>query len=86
MFKNTILFERHKFKCSLGITCFGNYRFRYKSQKGEISLIALNKNLYNNSKVNFEYEILCIEGNLFYDIMTFDTREEAENQIFKYLK
>lgn len=52
---------------------------RYKTDKGEISLV-------HPCPVTMEqYEIYCIEGNLFEDIERFDTLEEAEARIKELL-
>lgn len=52
---------------------------RYKTEKGEISL------LYPSFATMELYEIFCIEGELFEDIERFDTLEEAEQRIRELL-
>lgn len=52
---------------------------RYKTDKGEISLI------YPSWISMDSYEIYCIEGNLFDDIERYDTLEEAEERINELL-
>lgn len=54
----------------------------YKNDIGEISLIEIN----NRYKDGFNYEVYCLEGNLFEDIDRFETLEKAEKFIFKKLK
>ncbi len=51
----------------------------YKNDKGEISL------LYPCGGTMDEYEIYCIEGDLFYGIERYDTLEEAEQRISELL-
>lgn len=53
---------------------------RYKTKKGEISL------LYPCFSTMDCFEIYCIEGNLFNDIERFDTLDEAEEKINELLK
>lgn len=48
---------------------------RYSNDCGEISLI------YPCFGTNNQFEIFCIEGELFYDIERFMTLEEAEDRI-----
>jgi hypothetical protein len=48
---------------------------RYKTNKGEISLVYPCYSTFNS------YEIYCIEGSLFEDIERYKTLEEAESRI-----
>jgi len=59
---------------------FGASSHRYKTEKGEISLI--HPVHYTNNR----YEIFCIEGDLFEDVERFDTLEEAEERIKSLLE
>jgi hypothetical protein len=52
---------------------------RYKTKKGEISLI------YPSWVSMGLYEIYCIEGELFDGIERFDTLEDAEQRIYELL-
>lgn len=52
---------------------------RYKTEKGEISLVGP---CY--ATLNY-YEIYCLSGNLFDDIERFETLEEAETRIRELL-
>lgn len=52
---------------------------RYKTEKGEISMLTPCRATFNS------YEIYCIEGNLFDDIERYDTLEEAEARINELL-
>lgn len=49
--------------------------FRYKTDKGEISMLTPCKATFNS------YEIYCICENLFDDVERYDTLEEAEERI-----
>lgn len=53
---------------------------RYKTEKGEISLIHPHRYTMNM------YEIDCIEGDLFEDVERYSTLEEAEQRINELLK
>jgi len=53
---------------------------RYKTDKGEISMV------YPCSDTMFEYEIFCIQGDLFDDIERYETIEESENRIKELLE
>jgi len=77
--------EKHRlgdFDFGLGFG-FGADRHTYSSDKGRISMVLL-KNYFLNGR-NF-WEIYCLEGNLFEDVERFNTIEEAEQQVAKYLK
>lgn len=52
---------------------------RYKTDKGEISLLTPCKATMNL------YEIYCIEGKLFDDIERYDTLQESEQRIQELL-
>ena len=52
---------------------------RYKTEKGEISMLTPCRATFNT------YEIYCIEGDLFDDIERYDTLEEAEARINELL-
>ena len=52
---------------------------RYKTKKGEISLI------YPTSYTMNMFEIYCIAGDLFDDIERYDTLKQAERRIKKLL-
>ena len=60
-------------------TMCGN-SYRYKTKKGEISL------LYPCFATHNYYEIYCIEGDLFDDIERFDTLGEAKARIAEVLQ
>lgn len=52
---------------------------RYSTNKGEISLVG-------PCMATMQlFEIYCIEGDLFYDVERYDTKEEAENRIKELL-
>lgn len=52
---------------------------RYKTDKGEISLI------YPTDFTFGDYEIYCVEGDLFSDIERYSSLEEAEERTTKLL-
>ena len=52
---------------------------RYKTVKGEISLLTPCRATFNT------FEIYCINGNLFEDIERYDTLQEAEERIHNLL-
>ena len=52
---------------------------RYKTVKGEISMLTPCRATFNS------YEIYCCEGGLFDDIERYDTLEEAEERINELL-
>ena len=54
--------------------------YRYKTDKGEISMLTPCRATMGT------FEIYCIDGGLFDDIDRFKTLEEAENRINKLLK
>ena len=57
------------------VTSLVSDSYRYKTEKGEISLIQ-------PSEVNFDtYEIFCINGGLFNGVERFDTFHKAEERI-----
>jgi len=53
---------------------------RYKSEKGEISLV------YPTSYTGNTFEIYCIDGDLFEDVERYETLKQAEKRIVKLLK
>jgi len=53
--------------------------WRYKSEKGEISLVSPSWLTF------FKWEIYCIKGNLFEDVERFSTKQEAEQRIKELL-
>ncbi|MDA3837252.1 MAG: hypothetical protein PF542_06550 [Nanoarchaeota archaeon] len=61
---------------------FGKYQYFYSSNKGEISLISLPNYILDGE---IRWEIYCLEGNLFEDVIAFHTKKEAECFIEKYL-
>tara|TARA_R110000796_G_scaffold161858_6_gene278656 strand:- start:1989 stop:2228 length:240 start_codon:yes stop_codon:yes gene_type:complete len=65
-------------KASLCYNLIGDSH-RYKTDKGEISMIYPCQSTFNS------YEIYCIEGNLFEDIERYSTKEKAEERINKLL-
>ncbi len=76
-------FNKQKEK-EVGVVCpFGEYQYIYFSGTNKISLVEF-KNYYRDGKDI--WEIFCQYGNLFEDVEKFDTKEEAEKQIKKYLK
>jgi len=62
---------------------FGKFQYVYSTKKGKISLIKLNK--YTSDKKDL-WEIYCLEGNLFDDIMRFGRKKDAEEMIFKIFR
>ncbi len=63
--------EIEKFKTERGMST----SHRYRTKKGEISLV------YLVSFTGHQYEIYCIDGDLFEDIERYETKEEAEERI-----
>lgn len=55
--------------------------YRYKNNKGEISLIKIPNFLYENRP----YEIYCIKGKLFSFAQNFSSFKKAEERIALYL-
>jgi hypothetical protein len=58
---------------------FEKYQYFYTSKKGKISLIQFSNNLLLYSPYN--WEIYCLEGNLFEDVERFKTQKDAEKRI-----
>lgn len=60
----------------------GKYQYIYTSTKGKISLVELPNYFHDNQDL---WEIYSLEGNLFDDVIRFDTKEEAEVKIKEFL-
>lgn len=65
------------FKCY-----FGKYQYIYTENKSIISLVKLNFGCPRNSY----WEIFCLKGNLFDDVMRFPTKKEAVESICEIFK
>jgi len=64
-------------------TLVGKNQSRYRSKKGVISLITV-PSLYRRGKV--DWEIYCLEGDLFEDKELYPTKTEAEERIHELLE
>lgn len=62
---------------------FGKYQYIYSDGKSEISLVYLD---YGDIYDNPFWEIFCIKGDLFIDVIRFKTQEEADETIRLMLK
>lgn len=72
--------EQSAFPEELGGSAQLGNSHRYKTEKGEISLL-------HPCRVTFgSYEIYCIDGDLFEDIERYDTLKEAEARIYQLLE
>ena len=67
-----------KYIKEMGTTLAGD-SYRYKTSKGEISL------LFPSWVTQHLFEIFCIDGDLFEDIERYDSLEEAEERINQLL-
>jgi hypothetical protein len=67
-----------KFEIALGAYELENSH-RYKNDKGEISL------LYPSRATMGDFEIFCIEGDLFDDVERYNSLQEAEQRISELL-
>lgn len=59
----------------------GKYQYIYSSDKGKISLV-MEKKIFSEKK---EWEIFCLEGDLFKGTQRFSSKESAEKKIKEYL-
>lgn len=73
-----MVMERFTIENKLGMGFVGDSH-RYKTDKGEISLVHPCMVTMN------AYEIFCIEGGLFDDVERFDTLKDAEERINELL-
>ena len=60
----------------------GKTQYFFTSDKGKISMIKLGGTLYKEKP---KWEIYCIDGKLFEDIMRFKTQKEARKKIKELL-
>jgi hypothetical protein len=61
----------------------GKYQYVFSSRKGMISLIELKDYIFRNNSV--QWEIYCLNGNLFEDVERFGTKEDAIDRIRQLL-
>ena len=76
-------FERAKKQDIKTSQLVGKYQYIYSEGKKEISLVLF-LDYFGDGK-DF-WEIYSLKGSLFNDVERFNTKEEAEKQIKKYLK
>lgn len=62
---------------------FGKYQYIYSSDKGKISLVLLRDYHMDGKDL---WEIYCLRGGLFEDVMKFNTKKEAEERIRELLE
>ena len=76
---NEIQKTKPKFKHKI----IGKYQYLFSSKKGKISLIKI----YGTYQINKGiWEIYCLKGNLFDDILRFKSKENAIKKIKDFLK
>lgn len=73
------MIEKYVKRSSPGLRYLVGDSHRYKNEKGEISLV------YPCMATMDEYEMFCIQGDLFEDIERFSSFEEAEERINELL-
>ena len=61
--------------------CFGQYQYIYTDKKREISLVKL-----SDFGKKWFWEIYCLKGNLFDDVIRFGTKKEAAIRIAEIFK
>jgi hypothetical protein len=62
---------------------FGKYQYLFEKNKKIISMIELPNYMYDGKN---RWEIYCMEGNLFDDVISFATEKEARARIKKILE
>jgi len=62
------------------LALFGMRQWIYESEKGKISLVS------PSWVTGGQWEICCLEGDLFDDVERFPTKEEAEERIRRLLR
>jgi uncharacterized protein YxjI len=68
-----------KLKPEIKISCpFGKYQYLFEKNKKIISMIELPNYMYDGKN---RWEIYCMEGNLFDDVISFATEKEARARI-----